>query len=675
MVEETLTERYLRFYEEFMADGRLKYREMIHTMPVKRLRSIVIDFYDLLEYDFNLANGLAENPEEHLDAMVKALKIFLGQMNSSYVEATKKFYVRIRGLTDDYKVGLREISSQHVGKLVKIEGVVLRVSPKFMIVLETTLICPKCGRRYRVRADESGRIERRGECDCGYKGLFKIDHKEDFLVDCQKITIQEKPEELPPGEVPYSTEVMVEGDLVDSVKPGDRVALTGIVKIKPAGQNLYQPAVNAINIERTVLDEDVELTERDIENIRRAAEDPDIVEKIISSIAPSIYGLKRIKEGIALQLFGGVPKRFPDGLRVRGDINILLIGEPGTAKTQLLKYAAQLSPRGIYTSGKGSTAAGLTAAVIRDKGGDFYLEAGALVLADGGLAAIDEIDKMRDSDRVAMHEAMESQTISVYKANIRAILNARTSILAAANPRFGRYDPGKSLADNVNLSPTLLSRFDLIFRVADEMAVEEKGNLSFHILKLHQTHGRYIAERAAFSPEFLRKYIAYAKRNVMPRLSDEALNVLYEYYNRIRSGSEETVPITLRQLEALIRLSEARARMRLSDVVTREDAEAVVDLFDYMLRHAMVVEGEIDVYSSYGYSAAPSKAEKVKQLFSLIKNLMSEVGGPVDVSLLIKEANAKLGMDPETVRAVLEELVKRGAIYKPPGDKVAIVDW
>ena len=471
-------------------------------------------------------------------------------------------------------------------------------------------------------------------------------------------------------------EVIIEGDLVDLVKPGDRVALLGIVRIKPAGSNTYQPVIDAINVERAILDEDVELTEEDIEEILRASKDPAIVDKIVESIAPSIYGLRDIKEGIALQLFGGVPKRFPDGVRVRGDINILLVGEPGTAKTQLLKYAAQLSPRGIYTSGKGSTAAGLTAAVIRDRGGDFYLEAGALVLADGGLAAIDEIDKMRDADRVAMHEAMESQTISVYKANIRVVLNARTSILAAANPKMGIYDTSKTLIENVNLTPTLLSRFDLIFRVLDEPGSVEDVKISEHVLRLHQTHGGVIAEQAVLSPDFLRKYIAYARRNVFPRLSKEAVEEIHRYYVELRkSGGNGAVPLTLRQLEALIRLSEARARMRLSDMVTREDARAVIELFRRMMREAMVDEtGHIDYYASTGLAPPLSKRQQASELYDLIKTLVRENGGPVKVSKVIEEARAKLGLNPDEAREALDMLITRNLVFKPRLDEVTCID-
>ena len=543
-----------------------------------------------------------------------------------------------------------------------------------MKIVSTVLVCPKCGATYPVSTDESGRIERRGECEvCGYKGLFRIDHRKDVLIDYQKVFMQERPEKLPIGETPYSIEVEVEGDLVNTVKPGDRVILNGIVKIAPAGPNVYQPIIYAVGFERLVGDADVELSEEDINMIKEVAKSEDIVDKIINSIAPSIYGMREIKEGIALQLFGGVPKRFPDGMRVRGDINILLVGDPGTAKTQLLKYTASISPRGIYTSGKGSTAAGLTAAVIRDKSGEFYFEAGALVLADGGLAAIDEIDKMRDQDRVAMHEAMESQTVSIYKANIRLTLSARTSVLAAANPKFGVYDETKPVGENINLPPTLLSRFDLIFLVLDRPKGDGDSSMAWHVLRLHKDRGRIKSAKPPFPPEFLRKYIAYARRNVEPKLTDDAIKTLHDYYVGLRSKSayqianssvRKRIPITLRQLEALIRLSEARARMRLSEYVTREDAEAAIRLFRSTYEVLYVdEEGQIDVLAITGMGA--SVREKMAIISNIIRDLGEVRGGAAKEEEVIDKVHELYGLDKEEIRSIIEKMVVDGTLFRP----------
>lgn len=321
----------------------------------------------------------------------------------------------------------------------------------------------------------------------------------------------------------------------------------------------------------------MQLSEEDEEKIIELSKDPNIYDKIIKSTAPSIRGYRDVKEAIALQLFGGSAKQLEDETKLRGDIHILIVGDQGIGKSQILKYVSRLAPRSIYTSGKGTTGAGLTAAAVRDELGGWSLEAGALVLGDQGNVCVDELDKMRSEDRSALHEALEQQTVSIAKAGIMATLNSRCSVLAAANPKFGRFDSYKILAEQIDLPAPIISRFDLIFVIEDTPSREGDSELAEHILKIHKEN----TINYEIEPELLRKYIAYARKSVNPSLTDEANEVLKEFYVNTRNSNPEeqgAVPITARQLEAIIRLAEASAKIKLKDVVEKEDAEKAVRL-------------------------------------------------------------------------------------------------
>ncbi len=440
---------------------------------------------------------------------------------------------------------------------------------------------------------------------------------------------------------------------------------TNVKKGSRAVFDLYLRA-NSVEVSQKVLDE-VKITEEDKRRILEAARDPWIKEKILASIAPSIYGHWEVKEALALALFGGVPKTLPDGTRVRGDIHVLIIGDPGTAKSQLLQFVARIAPRAVFTTGKGSTAAGLTATVTRDKQtGDFYLEAGALVLADGGIAVIDEIDKMRDEDRVAIHEAMEQQTVSIAKAGIVAKLNARATVIAAGNPKLGRYIRERSLTDNINLPPTILSRFDLIFIVLDTPG-EEDQRLASHILSVHQQPKR----AGFFDPDFLKKYIAFARKYVQPKLSEEAKKILMDFFVQMRKKSAESpdspILITPRQLEALIRLSEAYARMSLKEVVDADDAMRAVNIMRIFLESVGldVESGKIDI-DTIMVGRPKSATTKLSKVLDIITQLSSS-GGCAKFKEIVKEAKGE-GLDEATTTKLVGELRKNGLIYEVQPD-------
>ena len=372
-------------------------------------------------------------------------------------------------------------------------------------------------------------------------------------MDHQTLKLQEAPELIPTGEMPRTFLLTVDRELTDKVTPGNRVKIIGILSIREksgiseaANRGANMSYIRVLGIQ-SQSDKNASttgfampnITQEDEERIITLSRDPNVYQKISKSIASAIYGHDDIKKAVACLMFGGSPKKLPDGMKLRGDINVLLLGDPSVAKSQFLKFVERVAPIAVYTSGKGSSAAGLTAAVIKDAAsGEFQLEGGAMVLADGGVVCIDEFDKMRPQDRVAIHEAMEQQTISIAKAGITTILNSRTSVLAAANPLFGRYDDLKHAAEQIDFQSSILSRFDAIFIVRDVRDEAVDKAIATHVVNLHM-----LRQDASNSPEveieFLKKYLTYAKMKIFPRLSEEAGHMLKDMYVTDRQASKD----------------------------------------------------------------------------------------------------------------------------------------
>ncbi|NAZ31805.1 MAG: AAA domain-containing protein, partial [Acidilobus sp.] len=594
-VQEQLTvgEKFKEFLRSFKDATGLKYMNRIHRMMNLDMTSLLVDYPDLYRHDPELAVLLVDNPRPVLKQFDDALKEVIAAEDPDYAKRKGKFHVRIQGLYETTKI--RDVKTSHIGKLVQIEGIITRMRPVRSKMVKAAFRHEKegCNAEFLWPEGEDELIEDKIEkppvCPVCHEagGRFVLLRDKSVYIDWQELTLQERPEDVPGGQMPRSIAVELTEDLVDIARPGDLVTVVGIVEPSPAGSDkspLFELRVraNSLRVSEKILEE-VAITREDEEKILELAKDPWVRERIIASIAPSIYGHWDLKEAIALQLFGGVQKVMPDGTRIRGDIHVLFVGDPGVAKSQLLQSASRIAPRSVFTSGKGSTAAGLTAAVLKDpKTNEYFLEAGALVLADGGLAIIDEFDKMRPEDRVSIHEAMEQQTVSISKAGIVARLNARAAVLAAGNPKYGLYDPQRSFIDNVNLPPTVLSRFDLIFVVRDLVSKDHDERLARYILDVHSDFSRFTPE---IDPQLLKKYVIYARRYYRPKLSEEAKEIIQEFFVTMRStalkyGSEGQipVPVTARQLEALVRLSEAHARMGLKDTVTAEDAEEAIRL-------------------------------------------------------------------------------------------------
>ncbi len=672
---------FLRNYRD--RTGSLKYMERIRRMINLRQKSLVVDYLDLYTYRLDLAMELVENPQRSLKDFAEAIREIVLVEDPEYAEKAGEFYPRIRGLPETTPI--RSIRADYIGRLVQIEGIVTRVTPikekMIKAAYRHVIQDPNCDGEiflYPEEGELEDRLERPIICPRCQRsgGKFELIREKSVFVDWQKISVQEKPEETPGGQLPRSIEVRLTRDLVDIARPGDRVTIVGIVRLSHDSQSkpYFTPFIEAIsvNVSQKMLEE-VVITREDEEKIRELASDPWIVQKIVLSIAPSLYGMWSEKESIAYLLFGGVPKYTPDGTRIRGDIHVLLVGDPGTGKSQILQSAVKLAPRGVYTSGKGSTAAGLTAAVLRDTTtGEWYLEAGALVIADGGIAAIDEIDKMREEDRSAIHEAMEQQTVSIAKAGIVASLNSRTSVLAAGNPKFGRYDESLSIPENLNLPPPIVSRFDLIWLLKDKPNEKKDRALAEYVLNVHSDVDKFTPP---VNPDLLKKYISYARRYVKPRISREAAKLIEEFYVNMRkkaleierameSGGTPPIPITTRQLEALIRLTEAHARLKLKQVADEEDAEAAIRLMDEFLHNINLdVETGLPDIDSLTTGKTRRKREIIKMVTKIIKELSSTSEKKCALIDDIFERAKTRDITPDEVKEVIGILSREGSVF------------
>ncbi|MEM3098619.1 MAG: minichromosome maintenance protein MCM [Nitrososphaerales archaeon] len=654
-------------------NGVYKYRERIGQMKANNQKSLVVDHNDIAGYSPVIENKLREEPDAVLEAFGDALYNTLKLEHPDYAERIKEG-IRIRIGNFPGQRTLREVDAELIGKLVSVSGMVVRASEVKPMADRVAFKCPEGHMQYI----EQRELEIKKNVHCSVcQSVAEIDLTKSKFVNFQIVRMQELPEDLPPGQLPHYSDVVLTHDLVDNARPGDRIILTGIVRIEQDYENirarnrLFRLRLQGNNIEflgGRAGDKDVRTTERfvltaeDEQQIRRIASSPDAYKKLIVSLAPHIYGHDVIKEAILLLIVGSPARELEDDTKIRGDVNILLVGDPGTAKSELLKYAARVAPRGLYTSGRGSTAAGLTAAVIRDKSGIMMLEAGAVVLGDQGLVCIDEFDKMKPEDRSALHEVMEQQSCSVAKGGIVATLNARTSILAAANPLLGKYDQYRNITENVNLPIPLLTRFDLVFAIRDLPQKESDSQIARHILGIHR-RGTY-AVAPMLDIDILGKYLAYAKR-FDPVLSQEAEDKIFDYYLQMRNvDSEDMITVTPRQLEALVRLATARARLLLKDKVDVSDAERAIYLVSNML-HTVGVDvrtGKVDLGVLHG--VPQSERGKIQMFFDVFNILSGAEKNPVDGKQLIEELVKSGKFTEEEAKAFITRANRNGTIYE-----------
>ena len=645
-------------FEEFFATS---YKDDVFKILEKYPdeRSLNVDYQALEMFDPDLADLLIDKPEEVIDAAQIAIK------NIDPLVKDADINIRFENLTNI--IPLKDLLSKYIGTFVAADGIV-RKTDEIRPRIETGVFeCRGCMRLHEVEQTSASRIIEPSLCsECGGRS-FRLLQEESKYIDTQTARMQEPLENLSGGTEPKQMLMILEDDLVDELNPGDKVRITGTLRtFREERSGKFKNYIYVNHIEPLEQEfEELQLSEEDEEKIIELSKDPHIYDKIIKSTAPSIRGYRDVKEAIALQLFGGAAKQLEDETKLRGDIHILIVGDPGIGKSQILKYVSRLAPRSIYTSGKGTSGAGLTAAAVRDELGGWSLEAGALVLGDQGNVCVDELDKMRAEDRSALHEALEQQTVSIAKAGIMATLNSRCSVLAAANPKFGRFDQFKVLAEQIDLPAPIISRFDLIFVIEDKPSREGDAKLAEHILKTHQ----YNTIEYEIEPDLLRKYIAYARKNIHPHLTDEANEVLREFYVNTRNSNPEeqgAVPITARQLEAIIRLSEASAKIKLKDTVDKEDAEKAVRLQMACLKAVGVdpETGEIDVDIISG-TTPKSDRDKMQRVSEEIKLLEEEYAGNAPMNVLLSNMSEKYGVSEDKTEQIVRNLVRKGIIYEP----------
>ncbi len=628
-----------------------------------------IDFQMLAEFSPALAESVIETPEDTIMAMEEAL-------GETYSNLVKNSRIRLDNLPKTTYVRIREIRAKHLDQLLWIDGIVRQASDVRPQVVNAKFECPNCGAILSVLQIEK-KFREPTKCSCMWKGQFRLLSKE--MVDVQRLVIEESPDSLEGGEQPKRITVFLKEDLVEPkmeerASPGSKIKIYGVLKEVPvplqtgAISTRFDIAVEANNVipmEESF--EDLNIAEEEIKQILELAADPQLYRRLSQSIAPSVYGFDNIKESLILQLFGGVKKIKSDGGQARGDIHILLVGDPGVAKSVMLKVISSIAPKGRYVSGKAATSAGLTASVVKDeflKG--WSLEAGAMVLANKGLVCIDEIEKMTEQDRSAMHEAMEQQTVSIAKANIHATLRAETTVLAAGNPKLGRFDPHTPIPQQIDISPALLSRFDIIFIIRDLPNRSQDEAIAKHVLEEHVQE----IVRDMIEPKLLRKYISYAKQKIKPKLTEEAVEEIKSFYVNLRNQSIRTeadikpIPITARQLEGIIRLSEACARMRLSDVVKKEDAKKAIEILKTSLTQVGYDEEtksfDIDKMTT---GITSSKRSKILLVRDTIYNLESKVGKMIPLEELEKELAGKI--KAEEMEDALSQLKKSGEVFSP----------
>ncbi len=675
--------------------------EISREYPHKR--SLYIDYRDIERFGkagISLADELLENPGKVIEDVWDAIRNDQLIKSKDGKETPKGINIRFTNLPR--KTLIRNIRSDDINTFVSCEGILRKTTEVRPRIVEAAFRCP--AGHFTIKKQKYGKFIEPDGCatdGCTFKKLELMPKRSKF-VDSQKLRIQESPEGLRGGEQPQTLDVDVTDDLSGKVSPGDRVIINGILRsmqrvIKGEKSTVFDIFLECNSVEIAEKEfEEVEIDEKAEDEIRKLSRDPMIYRMITHSIAPTIYGSEDVKQAIALQLFGGIAKEMPDGSRLRGDIHVLLIGDPGIAKSQLLRYVVKLSPRAIYTSGQSSTAAGLTATAVKDEFGEgrWTLEAGALVLADMGVAAVDEMDKMEKGDRSALHEAMEQQSISVAKAGITATLKSRCALLGAANPKYGRFDMFGDISDQINMPPSLLSRFDLIFIMTDQPEQKRDLAIAEHILKAHSTgeliaqHKKspipgvtdeYIREQLKpvmpdIDPALFRKYVAYSKRSCYPMLSAEAKEALVNYYLKLRGIAEpnKPVPVTARQLEALVRLAEASARIRLSDTIEQGDAERVIRIVDTCLRQ-IAYDAKTGTFDIDKVVTGISKEKR--DIVRVIKDAIRDIGGEgrrAGIDQVIDAVSGK-GFPREKVKEGIEMLLRHGEAMEPKNGIIQLI--
>ncbi len=672
---------YRQFEEFFSTFKKNELEELASNYPTQQ--SLEVDYSQLAQFNHELADELHLYPDKFIPIAEESMRSFNPHLIEGRI-AKEKFKPKLRffNLPDVYSASVQNLGAEHLDKLITVEGTVSWITDIYPRMENAVWECVHCYQITITKPDRVEPIKPPSQCKCGRNHFTLLEEKSEFL-NLQRCRVQEMVEKLHGNAPTAHVDLWLEQDLVNLVTPGEKLVITGILRLKPNKEgkgkssvyNKYLDIVHVHKIEQEF--EELDISKEEEQKIKELASSPDLFEKITASIAPSIYGYNELKQAIALQLFGGTPgKKLPDGHTIRNDVHTLLIGDPGVGKSAILQYVSRLAPKGIFTSGKSTSSVGLTASAEKDElTGGWILKAGAMVLGSGGTVMIDEFDKMDPDDRAALHEAMEQQKISIAKAGILTTFQTKTSVLAAANPKFGRFDPNTPPASQFDIPQTLLSRFDLIFAIKDVIDESHDRKLAEHIILGHtlgstkQKPPEDSAILPAIDSNLLRKYIAYARRTMFPVLTTEANEKIKDFYLDLRQlGKKSNVfPVTARQIEGVIRLAEASAKARLSPRVELQDAERAIALVQFVLRDVFT-DKETGLIDSdiINVGQPKSKVDRLRTLMNVINSLEKQFD-VVDIDNVVKEC-ATVNIDEQTARKMIEDLKRNGDLYEPrPG--------
>ena len=674
-----------------------RFKDQLSCIVYDRRRSLYIDYKEVEKsgkIGLTLADELVENPGKVTEDIWDAIKnhglvILPGNKE---IKPNVDFNIRFRNIRQKTKI--RDLRADDINGLVSLDALVMRSTQTLPSLTEAIFKCP--AGHFTRKTQKINRYDEPDCCateGCQYKKLELIPKRSSFL-NLQKLRIQETGEGLKSGQQPQILDVYVTDDLCDRLNPGDRATLIGTIRAeqrvsKGLKQSVFDFYMELSSIEKEEDDfEDVEISSDAVDKIKEIAKDKDLLSKIAHSIAPTIYGMEEVKKAIALQLFSGVFKENDDGTTSRAALHVLLVGDPSVAKSAMIRYTTRMSPRGIFTNMKTSTSAGLVGSVSRDEEtGRWVVDAGALSYADMGIIAVDELDKCDDEGREALYEAMQDGCVSINKASIHRSLKARASVLAAANPKGERFDPWGDIADQINMRPAFLSRFDLIFMILDKPNNDEDTAIANHILTTQFIGECKAAKRSdevseqekemvvpGIPPQLLRQYIAYAQKNVSPVLTKEARAYLQAYYVKTRGMAAEgkPVPITARALEATIRLSEAIARVRLSPDIALADAEEAIRIFDKCIRAVATDSKTGDLDSGrMGDGMSSAKMRLLKYILVAIDERSKEDdmvrihGLKYSILCEMLATGPAQELDTFKINAAIEELKRTGDILEP----------
>lgn len=681
-----LSDRFGQFFRDYC---REEIGHLAQRYPSEQ-RSLFVDFSDLLTWDHEIAEDWLANP----DTVQAAAEDALRQYDLPGDVRVDDAHVRLTNLPAEETFYPGGFSPQsRAGTYTAIEGQLERATETYAIIQEAAFECLRCGTHTYVAQDRE--YAEPTECrGCEREGPFDVNLDESAMVDGQKLRLIEPPEVAKGGEG-TTIDVFLEDDLVEAAEPGDKVVVEGTLHLEQQTQNnsktvRFAPYLDgqAVTTKESEF-EDIDITQSDREQIEAIA-DPtdgeDIFTQAVDSIAPTIEGHDDIKLAIFLQLVGGVRVELPDGTTKRGDTHVLLIGDPSTGKSVLMDAAEAIAPRSVPASGHGASASGLTAAAVRDDFGDgqWTLKAGALVKAHGGLALIDEFDKIKSDAIQSMHKALSQQRIPVNKAGINATLPSETAVLGAANPAEGRWEPMQPAHDQIDIDPALLSRFGLLFKLVDEPDESRDRKIGETMLrtadaaKRIQLPGGKSVDTSdidpALDPEFLRKYIAYARTNYVPVFRDQSVRrEMVDAYVTLRGSNgydgDAAVPVTSRKLEDVRRLAEASARARLSDVIEEQDVERAQKLVGESLQEFGVNDdGSLDA-DTIETGTSKTQKQRFRHIEDLIVELQPDDGGGLNIGTLAAEAEERYGYQRRVIRDDVEKMKRKGEAYAPDGDE------